>query len=82
MKGLAESGNKRARLVMKLAEDYDRLLSTILVGNNVVNIALSSIATLFFVELIGSGGAGRQGENHQDRKEEGDHSSYVLRILL
>ena len=33
-------------------EKYDNLLSTILVGNNIVNIALSSIATLFFIRLI------------------------------
>lgn len=52
MKGLAESGNKRARLVLTMAEDYDRLLSTILVGNNLVNILLTTVATIFFAKLI------------------------------
>ena len=52
MKGLAENGNKRARLVLDLSEDYDRLLSTILVGNNIVNIALTTLATMFFADLI------------------------------
>ena len=52
IKGLAENGNKRASLVLKMAEDYDRLLSTILVGNNLVNILLTTIATIFFAKLI------------------------------
>ena len=53
----AEQGNKKSALILKLLEDYDKLLSTILVGNNIVNIGLSSIATVWFVNLIGSGGA-------------------------
>ena len=53
----AEQGNKKSALILKLLDDYDTLLSTILVGNNIVNIGLSSIATVWFVELIGSGGA-------------------------
>ena len=53
----AEQGSKKAALILKLLEDYDKLLSTILVGNNIVNIGLSSIATVWFVNLIGSGGA-------------------------
>ncbi len=53
MKTLAEKGNRRASLVLKLAEDYDRLLSTILIGNNVVNIGLTSIATVMFVRILG-----------------------------
>ena len=52
LKALAEKGDKRADLTYRLAEDYDKLLSTILIGNNVVNISLSSIATLTFVELL------------------------------
>ena len=52
MKGLAEDGNKKAKLVLDLSEDYDRLLSTILVGNNIVNIALTTLATMFFADLI------------------------------
>ena len=52
LKGLAEGGNKRASLVLKLSVDYDRLLSTILVGNNLVNILLTTVATIFFAKLI------------------------------
>ncbi len=52
MKNLAEKGNKRAERVLKLAERYDTLLSTILIGNNVVNILASSLATLFFTALL------------------------------
>ena len=53
LKNMADHGDRRAEATLALAERYDELLSTILVGNNVVNIALSSIATLFFVGLIG-----------------------------
>ena len=48
MKNLAEKGNKRAALVLRLSDKYDTLLSTILIGNNVVNILASSLATLLF----------------------------------
>ena len=52
LKAMAEKGDKRAELTYRLAEDYDRLISTILIGNNVVNISLSSIGTLLFVDLL------------------------------
>ncbi len=52
MKNLAEDGDKRAKMVMSLSENYDRLLSTILVGNNIVNILLTTIATVFFIDLL------------------------------
>ena len=52
VKTLADGGNKRAALAIKLADDYDRLLSTILVGNNIVNITLTTVATLFFIDLL------------------------------
>lgn len=55
LKNLAEDGNRRAKLVLDLAEDYDRLLSAILVGNNIVNILLTAIATVFFTNLYGEG---------------------------
>ena len=58
MKNLASDGDKRAELVMKLADDYDALLSTILIGNNIVNISLASLATLLFVKWFPSNGAG------------------------
>lgn len=57
MKNMANDGNKRAREVMELSDNYDNLLSTILVGNNIVNIALSSIATVFFMSLYPTYGA-------------------------
>ena len=52
IKNAAENGSKRAALVLKMSEDYDRLLSTILVGNNLVNILLTTVATLFFATKI------------------------------
>ena len=52
MKNLASEGNKKAALVLKMSENYNKLLSTILVGNNIVNISLSSIATVWFIDLL------------------------------
>ena len=52
MKNLASEGSKRAKRVLKQSENYDRLLSTILVGNNIVNITLSSVSTMYFVSLL------------------------------
>lgn len=57
LKVLADNGNKRARLALKLSEDYDKLISTILIGNNIVNIMVASIGTLLFVGLYGDIGA-------------------------
>ena len=53
IKNMAEKGKKRAGLVLKLSENYDGLLSTILIGNNIVNIASASLATVIFVKLLG-----------------------------
>ena len=52
LKTIAEKGDKRAELVLDLAEDYDRLISSILVGNNIVNILAASMATLFFQRYV------------------------------
>lgn len=57
MKNLASDGSKRAALVLKLSDNYDALLSTILIGNNIVNIAMTAIATVLFVSLCGDSGA-------------------------
>ena len=57
LKAMAEKGDRKAELALQLAENYDKLISTILIGNNVVNIALASIGTLFFVDLMGDNGA-------------------------
>lgn len=53
IKNMAEKGNKKAALVMKLSESYDSLLSTILIGNNIVNILSASLATVLFVKILG-----------------------------
>jgi CBS domain containing-hemolysin-like protein len=57
VKNAAEGGLRRAKLVLELYGKYDRLLSTILVGNTVVNISAASIAALLFIELYGDTGA-------------------------
>lgn len=53
IKNMAEKGHKRAQLVLHLSERYDTLLSTILIGNNIVNIASASLATVLFVRMLG-----------------------------
>ena len=57
MKAMAEQGDKRAERALALAEQYDRLLSTLLIGNNIVNIAVASIGTVMFVRYYGDMGA-------------------------
>ncbi len=57
IKTLSEAGNKKARLVLKLSENYDTLISTVLIGNNIVNIALASLGTMLFVRFYGDIGA-------------------------
>ncbi|MBQ5320937.1 MAG: HlyC/CorC family transporter [Oscillospiraceae bacterium] len=54
---LEDKKNKRAALALKLLENYDKLLSTILIGNNIVNIAATSIATVFFINHFGEIGS-------------------------
>ena len=49
--------NKRAELTLKLSEMYDKFLSTILIGNNIVNIAMASLGTVLFMEIYGNIGA-------------------------
>ena len=57
LKTRAEKGNSRAALACKLLERYDKLLSTILIGNNIVNIAMASLGTVLFVRSFGDMGA-------------------------
>jgi len=52
IKNLAEKGNKKAARALQLADDYDTLISTILIGNNIVNILAASLATLYFTDLL------------------------------
>ncbi len=54
IKNMAEKGNKKAALVLRVADNYDKLISTILIGNNIVNILAASIGTLFFAGIIES----------------------------
>ena len=51
IKNLANDGDRKAKEVLDLTEKFDSMLSTILVGNNIVNIAMSAIATVLFMEL-------------------------------
>ena len=53
LKADADRGDKRAADVLRLAGQYDKLLSTLLIGNNIVNIALSSIGTVLFIRHLG-----------------------------
>lgn len=54
IKNMAEKGDKKAQLVLRLSENYDKLLSTILIGNNVVNILSASLATTIFIKMLGN----------------------------
>lgn len=58
IRNLAESGNKAASWVLKLSEDQPRMLSAILIGNNVVNLSASSMLTVLVTEIFGSSAAG------------------------
>lgn len=53
LKSMADKGNKRADRVLVMLDNYDSMLSSILIGNNIVNILLASLATMLFVELFG-----------------------------
>lgn len=57
LKTIAEKGSRKANLALSLSENYDKLISTILIGNNIVNIALASLGTVLFVKLYGDMGA-------------------------
>ncbi|MBR6444329.1 MAG: HlyC/CorC family transporter [Firmicutes bacterium] len=57
IKNMAADGNKRARMVLGLVDDYDKLLTTILIGNNIVNIVMTAVATVLFIDLYGRYGA-------------------------
>lgn len=54
IKNMAEKGDKKAQLVLNLSENFDNMLSTILIGNNIVNILSASLATVLFVNWLGS----------------------------
>ena len=54
LKSRAEDGDTSAARVLAMAEKYDKLLSTILIGNNIVNIAAASIGTILFTQMLGA----------------------------
>ena len=56
IRNMAEEGNRKAAAAVRLAESYDRTLSTILIGNNLVNIALSSLTTVAATTAFGDAG--------------------------
>lgn len=58
MRKMSEEGDKRAQTVLKVTDDSGKMLSAILIGNNIVNISASSIATTLAIDLLGSKGAG------------------------
>ena len=57
IKNKADDGDKRAKLVLSLLNNFDNLLSGILLLNNIINIVSATLATLLFVSLLGSSGA-------------------------
>ena len=60
VRAIADKGGKkgkRAELVLKLSENYDKLISTILIGNNIVNISLASVGAVLFLQIDPENGA-------------------------
>ena len=56
LRAWAGNGNKRAKKVLYLAEDkFDNLISTILIGNNIVNLTAATLATIFFAKILEGG---------------------------
>ena len=55
LKTRADDGDKRAARTLALAADFDRLLSTLLIGNNIVNNVATTIGAVLFIQLIGPG---------------------------
>lgn len=53
IKNMIQDGNKKAKIALRLSENYDVLISSILIGNNIVNITCATFATVFFSGLIG-----------------------------
>ena len=57
LKNYVSDGNHKAEKALNIAEDFDRMLSAILIGNNIVNIASASIGTVIFTKMLGAAGA-------------------------
>ena len=56
LKSMADEGNKKAALVLKLISNQTKMLSSILIGNNIVNLSASSLATTFAINLAKKSG--------------------------
>lgn len=54
IKSLASNGNRKAEKVLSLDEKYEKLITSVLIGNNIVNISLTTVAALFFVKILPS----------------------------
>ncbi len=58
LKNYEAQGNKKAKKALRLANKFDDVLTAVLIGNNIVNIATSSVSTVIFISIFGSSGAG------------------------
>lgn len=58
LRSMAEEGNKRARKVLEITDDSGKMLSAILIGNNIVNLSSASLATTLATKIFGNAGAG------------------------
>ncbi len=58
LKNYANQGDKRAEIALKIVTDFDKALTAILIGNNIVNIASASLATIAFTEILGPSSVG------------------------
>ena len=58
LKNYAQQGNKKAKKALKIADGFDKALTAILIGNNIVNIASAAIGTVIFTDLFGESGVG------------------------
>ena len=56
LKNLASAGDKKAALALKMADNYDEVISTILIGNNIVNIVAASLGSFLFTNWMGTAG--------------------------
>lgn len=56
LKNYEAQGNKKAAKALKLANRFDEVLTAVLIGNNIVNIAASSVGTIIFIKLVGKNG--------------------------
>ncbi|MCI6595327.1 MAG: CNNM domain-containing protein, partial [Firmicutes bacterium] len=53
LKSMADGGNRRAALTLEILDDYSKMLSAILIGNNVVNLSASALATSLIIRIFG-----------------------------